>query len=263
MRSNNVNPEPVRDAVILMAGVGSRLGTNGQPIAKPLVSVGGRPLISWTFESLADAGVRNVYAILGATGDQLAADLTALRPTELRLETITNPDWQKQNGISVLCAEQIATGPFFLAMGDHLFDPAILRTLLVEADRSQVNLAIDRKINSIFDLADATKVATAGDYVTAIGKGLRGYDAIDTGLFLCSNDIFAYLRRAQKDGDCSLSDGIRLMAADRQVRAINIRDAWWQDVDTPEMLSRADEISARLLREDRRRLPEESIAGER
>jgi len=53
-------------------------------------------------------------------------------------------------------------------------------------------------------------------------------------------EIFEYLDRAKQSGDCSLADGVRLMAADNKVRAIDIGDAWWQDVDTPEMLQCAE-----------------------
>jgi choline kinase len=123
-----------------------------------------------------------------------------------------------------------------------------------------VNLAADRKIDSIFDLDDATKVKIEGDQLIAIGKQLDDYNAIDTGMFLCSDEIFTYLEAAQRDGDCSLSDGVRLMAADGKVRAVDIGDAWWQDVDTPEMLARAEQDSARLLRQRRHGSAEESIA---
>jgi len=46
-----------------------------------------------------------------------------------------------------------------------------------------LNLAIDRKIDSIFDLNDAMKLQTDGDHIVAI-EGPSEYDAIDTGLFI-------------------------------------------------------------------------------
>ena len=53
--------------------------------------------------------------------------------------------------------------------------------------------------------------------------------------------IFKYLEKAKQAGDCSLNDGVRLMAADNRVRALDIGDAWWQDVDTPDMLRHAEQ----------------------
>ncbi|MGI9087751.1 MAG: NTP transferase domain-containing protein [Chthoniobacterales bacterium] len=227
------------EAVILMAGAGSRLGHADGAIAKPLVQIAGRPLISYTLEALARIGVTTVHAIMGEQSARLTSTVAELLPATMSLHAITNPAWQKQNGVSVLCAEPHVRAPFFLAMGDHLFDAAIFENLLRTADPRDLNLAIDRKISSIFDLDDAMKVQTHAERVTGIGKTLAAYDAIDTGLFLCPNELFDYLRRAQRAGDCSLADGVRLMAADGKVRAFDIGDAWWQDVDTPEMYAYA------------------------
>jgi choline kinase len=159
---------------------------------------------------------------------------------------IANPNWQKQNGVSLLTAAGKVTAPFFLAMGDHLFQSRILNTLIARSDLGRLNLAIDRKIASIFDLDDAMKVETRDDLIVAIGKKLESYNAIDTGIFLCPEILFDYLRRALKADDCSLADGVRLMAADGKARAIDIGEAWWQDVDTPEMLARAEQEAKRL-----------------
>jgi choline kinase len=256
----------VTEAVILMAGAGSRLGAAGGAFAKPLVQVGGRPLICYTIDALVRAGVRSVHAVIGANGERLAAEVAPLFPAAIRFRTIINPDWQKQNGVSVLAAAEHVSGPFILAMGDHLFEPALLDALLSGADTAVVNLGVDRKIESIFDLDDATKVSTDGERLINIGKQLTDYDAIDTGVFLCSQELFTHLRAAaaKQNGDCSLSDGVRLMAADAKVRAVDIGEAWWQDVDTPEMLQRAEEESARLLLEGgrRRRSAEESVPCE-
>jgi choline kinase len=125
-------------------------------------------------------------------------------------------------------------------MGDHLFDNTIVDRLLDSFDPQSLNMAVDRKLDQIFDLHDAMKVQTRRNKVVAIGKDLQRYDAIDTGLFICPLEIFDYLKRSKRHGDCSLADGARLMAGDNKLRAIDIGHSWWQDVDTPGMLSHAE-----------------------
>ena len=230
-----------------MAGTGSRLRGSAATIAKPLIPIAGRPLISYAIESFAKAGVKRIYAIVGPKGDELAAAVAPLLPPQIKFHPVSNPDWQKQNGISLLTAEGRVRAPFFLAMGDHLFESSILDRLISQADFSKLNLAIDRKIESIFDLDDAMKVETANNLIFAIGKKLERFDAVDTGIFVCPATVFDYLRRAIKDGDCSLADGVRLMANDKKALTIDIGSAWWQDVDTPEMLKQAQEEATRLL----------------
>jgi 1L-myo-inositol 1-phosphate cytidylyltransferase len=238
----------VREAVILMAGSGSRLRGSDQTFLKPLVSVAGRLLISYTIEALANAGIKKINAVIGFEGERLRAAVTKLIPSDIETCFIENHDWEKKNGVSLLTAAKRVETPFVLAMSDHLFDPVILERLIESADPSQLNVAIDRKIDSIFDLDDAMKVQTHGDRIVAIGKTLKEYDAVDIGLFICPREIFDYLERSKLNGDCSLADGVRSMAEDQKVRAIDIGEAWWQDVDTPEMLREAEEKLRALAR---------------
>ncbi|HEV3409797.1 MAG TPA: NTP transferase domain-containing protein, partial [Chthoniobacterales bacterium] len=67
----NGKHEPVTDAVILMAGAGSRLGGAEGAVAKPLVEINGQPLISYTFAALESVGVRRIHAVLGAHSERL------------------------------------------------------------------------------------------------------------------------------------------------------------------------------------------------
>ncbi len=234
--------KPISDAVVLMAGTGSRLRSSERDSPKLLLPVGGRPLISHVLDALIHTGVTRVHAVIGFESESLRTEVTALTPNELDLVWIQNRQWQKQNGISVLAAENSVTAPFFLTMGDHIFEPSILETLARNSNPDELNLAIDRKIDQICDLDDAMKVQTRGDRVTEIGKQLEQYDAIDTGAFVCPAEIFDYLRRSRHHDDCSLADGVRLMCRDAKVRAIDIGNAWWQDVDTPEMLTAAEKF---------------------
>jgi choline kinase len=237
----------ITDAVILMAGTGSRLRGSADTIAKPLIPIAGRPLISHAIESFDKVGVKRLHAVVGPNGDELAAAVAPLLPAHMQFHPIGNLNWQKQNGVSLLTAAGKVNAPFFLAMGDHLFESSILDSLIAHADLTRLNLAVDKKIKAIFDLDDAMKVRTEGNLIVAIGKKLENYNAIDTGIFLCPEIMFEYLRRVLKDGDCSLADGVRLMAEEGNALAVDIGDAWWQDVDTPEMLQRAEAEAKRLL----------------
>jgi 1L-myo-inositol 1-phosphate cytidylyltransferase len=95
-------------------------------------------------------------------------------------------------------------------------------------------------VDRVFDLEDATKVRREGNYIVDIGKEIADYDALDTGMFLCSQGLFARLEDSIVDGNCSLSDGMRQLARERKFRAWQIGDKQWHDVDTPEALAHAE-----------------------
>jgi choline kinase len=231
----------VSEAVVLMAGTGSRLSSAAAGGLKPLTSILGQPLISHVFAALNAAGIRVIHAVVGYESKTLISELRPFIPTGLEVRFVENPNWGKQNGLSVLAAEGRVKSPYVLTMSDHLFDPGLLDLLLRRAHADMLNLAIDRKIETIVDINDAMKVQTQRDRVIAIGKELPKYNAIDTGLFVADDQLFDFLRKAEKNNDCSLADGVRLMAAAGKVRAIDIGDAWWQDVDTPLTLRAAQE----------------------
>src|SRR6266542_2351043 len=257
----------ISEAVILMAGEGSRLRGADKTFLKPFVPVLGRPLISYTLDALFHAGIKTVHFVVGYGSERMIAQVKQLIPSGVNASFIENRNWRKQNGISLLAAAGHAGAPFLLTMSDHLFDDAMVGRLLDNFDPGLLNIAVDRKLDSIFDLHDAMKVQTRRNRIIGIGKDLREFDAIDTGLFVCPLEIFDYLERAKSDScqnDCSLADGLRLMAGDDKVWAIDIDESWWQDVDTPEMLQHAERQMAKspkapAAQRDDIRMPHECV----
>ena len=233
----------ISEAVILIAGQGSRLRGPDKNCLKPFVPVLGRPLLSYTLETVSCAGINSIRFVVGYESERVIAEAKELIPPHITASFILNREWRKQNGISLLAAAGHVSKPFLLTMSDHLFDNAIVDHLLDSFHSDFLNVAVDQKLDSIFDLEDAMKVRTRGNRVTDIGKKLRDYDGIDIGLFVCPLEIFDYFERAKSRSgrnDCSLADGVRLMADNDKVRAIDIGDGWWQDVDTPSMLRHAE-----------------------
>jgi len=242
----------ITEAVILIAGQGSRLRGVDKNCLKPFVPVLGRPLLSYTVEAVSCAGISTVHFVVGYESERVIAETKQLVPLQITASFILNRDWRKQNGISLLKAAGHVSPPFLLMMGDHVFDDTVVDCLLDNFEPGLLNIAIDRKLDSIVDLDDAMKVQTRGNKVIRIDKNLRSYDAIDTGLFVCPAEIFAYLERAKSingGDDCSLANGIELMATDGKVCGIDIGSARWHDIDTPRVLKHAEQdTSWRVLR---------------
>lgn len=62
-------------AMILAAGHGTRMRPLTDHTPKPLLAVGGKPLIVWHIEKLAKAGYQNIVINIGWLGDQIPAAL--------------------------------------------------------------------------------------------------------------------------------------------------------------------------------------------
>jgi 1L-myo-inositol 1-phosphate cytidylyltransferase len=225
-------------ALILAAGNGSRLKNVSGIIPKPLVSFNGRPLLEHVLLGARDAGIERFVIVVGYRGDLIQSWVAARHFRGMQIDFVENSEYNKNNGVSVLKGADSIYQNFLLLMSDHIFESETAAALLRQrVDEDGTVLAVDRKLESIFDMDDATKVRCAGDYIIDIGKELTRYDAVDTGMFLCTPAIFSALEQATVNGNCSLSDGMRVLAAKRKFRAFDIGEALWQDVDTPEALA--------------------------
>ena len=222
-------------ALILAAGYGSRLAARSGELPKPLVQFHGKPLLEHVMRGAQAAGIERFVIVLGYRGHMLQQWYENHPIAGVEVNWVENPDYHKSNGISALWAQSLIHEPFLLMMADHMFDPANAQALLRHPLRKgQVILAVDRNIDRVFDIDDATKVRLDGDSIVDIGKDLRVYDALDTGMFHCDPVLFQFLEKAMKNGNCSLSDGMRQMAKNGAFKAFDIGEGYWQDVDTPE-----------------------------
>lgn len=229
-------------AVILAAGKGQRLRPKGY--LKPLTPLLGVTLLERVVLACRDAGVSECIVVLGYGKEHVGERLNQLADRAgIAVHGVANPHWEEGNGTSALAAQPYVRGPFLLAMCDHVFDPAILQ-YLVDAGSGDAEclLAVDYRIEQVFRLDDATKVQLTDGTITAIGKDLQSYAAVDTGLFFCQPKIFEALKQARSAGEGSLSAGWRRLIPRRQFQALDIGEAFWVDVDTPESLRYAERV---------------------
>lgn len=180
--------------------------------------------------------------VLGYQRERLESYMVARSPRyRMRLHTVPNPHWELGNGTSAASVAPYLKSPFLLLMCDHVFDPSILTSLITAGKNTETSLlAVDERIDQIFDLDDATKVRLDACNITAIGKELQHYNAIDTGLFFCQPSLFKALEQANALGDASLSGGIRQLIAAGTMQAMPIGDRFWMDIDTTACLIQAE-----------------------
>lgn len=238
---------PVRDAVVLAAGNGDRF-QNGTRQSKLLQPVLGTPLILRTLNTAAEAGITSFEIVLGYQADRLRAAIESDLPAGTTAHFTYNPDWHLENGVSALAVRhRVSDRRFALLMGDHIFDAGVLARLRRAPVRAEESvLAIDSRPVPDAIAAEATKVRLDGDRIIAIGKDLAGYDALDTGLFICSPSLFAALDTARGSGDTTLSGGIRDLAARRLMRGAEVGHAAWLDIDTIDDLEAAEGLLTQL-----------------
>jgi 1L-myo-inositol 1-phosphate cytidylyltransferase len=231
------------NCLIVAAGMGGRLRQIGQ--SKPLVPVNGVRLLERVITRARSAGVERFFVVSGYRGEEVRAALDVFSAREaIPIVHVSNDEWQRGNGVSVLKARPFLDGPFLLSMCDHLVDPDILRDLIASTlEPDTVTLAVDFNVaGSINDLDDVTRVMCSNGRIVHIGKVIREFNAIDTGVFLCTPVIFDALEVSQAAGDDSISGAMNVLAREDRARIFDIQGRLWLDVDDPATLDKAETL---------------------
>ena len=236
--------------LIIAAGKGERLQQRGD--SKPLVPILGVPLIERVIRAAMEAGADEFYVVIGYQGERVRLFLERLvERLAIRITSLVNDDWEKDNGLSVLKARDVLHEPFLLLMADHLFDPNLVRLLTTpNATAGDVVLVVDRNTrNPLVDMEDVTRVKMEDGKIHNIGKGLADFNGFDTGIFLCSPAIFKVLEQSKrKDANTSLSAAVQVLAAKGHAKAIPTDD-FWIDVDDPAAFHKAEQALLKRLRD--------------
>lgn len=233
-------------AIIIAAGSGSRLNKNNRDMPKALAPIGEQKIIDIIIHTLKKVGIGEIALVCGYRKEMLKAHLGDGSSHGVKLTYVFNSQWHKPNGISVWAAKDFVKQyePFLLLMSDHIFDKKIAESLIqTPMAESQALLAVDPDPTRVFDIDDAMKVMFEEDrrpgLITAIGKNLERYNGIDSGLFKCDSEIFRALETSFKMRKYTLADGCREMIKKESFFAVDIGNAFWIDIDTPESLAYA------------------------
>lgn len=125
--------------MILAAGRGERMRPLSDATPKPLLRVGGKPLIVWQVEALARAGFVHVVINIAHFGDRLMSALGDGRAFGIRIEWSHEAEPLETAGGIATASPLLPPGPALIVSGDiwTRFDYASLRARIAEIGRSR------------------------------------------------------------------------------------------------------------------------------
>ena len=137
-----------RAAMLLAAGLGIRMRPLTAHTAKPLLPLGGRPLLDHALDRLEAAGVATVVVNAHWQAERVAAHLAARKPGALRIVLHTEGELLDTGGAVQAALDDLGAGPFYIVNGDSFWldgpTPALQRLADAWGEASDAVLLVHR-----------------------------------------------------------------------------------------------------------------------
>ncbi len=241
--------EPPRSAILLAAGCARRLQHLTADRPKCLLEVGGRALIEHQIDSLRAAGISDIVVVTGYFAEMVES------ACDERARFVRNPIYDTTNSLYSLHLALAELGPapggFVLTNADVLFHPELLLRLV----RSPFPDALLYEPNPALG-DEEMKVKVENGRVLGLAKTLQrgSYDGENLGVVKFSQLGAQRLRREAER--LTITEGqvnawapraFDAMCGEHPIRAISSAGLPWIEIDFPEDLERARNVTWPLI----------------
>ncbi len=236
-------------AIILAAGVGSRLQEVSKGLPKCLCEVGGRTIIEHQIEVLSDNGINKIIVVVGYKAEIVRAAVGA------KAEFIENRKFLETNSLYSLwlARDKWESGQFVLMNCDILFHPDILGKLLKGKENA---LAYDSTSSRGLE---QTKVSIFKHRVIDLGKDLpaEATHGESIGLLRFNEDgarvLFQRVSHIVENSGYNewVIEGVRSACSEIVIQGVNIAGLPWAEIDFPNDLERARKEVYPEIQQDR------------
>lgn len=209
-------------AMILAAGIGSRLGDITKDKPKCLIEVKGKPLIKHVIDKLSTAGVKEFVINTHHFAEKVKDYIQRLRINAL---VIYEPELLGTGG-GLLNAKEYLTGDFFLHNADVLSEIDLKNLYKTHQEQTNIaTLAVMRRETKRALLFDDSMQLTGYN-----NDGVSGNRFGFCGVQVLSEDIFHFLKAKGSTIDAF----IEASKNKKRVIGVDIGETFWADVGTPE-----------------------------
>ena len=219
----------MRQAVILVAGKGTRMRPLTSKLPKPLLQIGGQRILEHTIDQLQGI-VDEVILVVGYRGKLIQK---SFRDNYKGIK-ITYA-WQKEQlgtGDAAKKALPYLKGSFLLLYGDDMY----YRRDILEVIKHCPSLLLGQTKNA----SQFGVVQTKGKWVTDIVEKPKNPRSsfVNTGMYFLNPSVFRYKLKKSKRGEYEFTDYIKHLLKKGKRVAFHVTDRW-QPISNPENLREA------------------------
>jgi dTDP-glucose pyrophosphorylase len=236
---------PVRKAVLLAAGRGTRMRELTSDLPKPMLQVRGKPILAHIIEGLKKAGILDFLVIVGWRADVVRNFFRDGSPLDVRIGYVTQLVQDGTGRVIELARDFTASDPFILSYGDILLDTENYPRLVTPHDDIEALITVKRDedcskggavfLNDRFELIDLREKPRPGEPTS------EWYNA---GVYTFRPSIFDFTAKLERSsrGEYELTDAVRNLAlSGKKVLALELTGDW-ADVRDPEILAQLNRL---------------------
>jgi bifunctional UDP-N-acetylglucosamine pyrophosphorylase/glucosamine-1-phosphate N-acetyltransferase len=220
------------DAVILAAGLGTRLRPHTLHTPKPLLSVKGRPILDWALGALPPV-VDRVIVVVHYLAEQIETYLS--KQCRFARWIAVPQDQPRGTGDALKrCRDHIGSDPFLVLNGDDLYGAADLAALAASGAGVLVHAVNEpRRFGIAFLRPDGTLERLVEK------PALEGQRLANTGAYLFPRTVFDIDIPLSARGEYEITDYVSTLAARQPVQVVEAR--FWLPIGTEETWRHAQE----------------------
>jgi bifunctional UDP-N-acetylglucosamine pyrophosphorylase/glucosamine-1-phosphate N-acetyltransferase len=221
------------DAIILAAGLGTRLRPHTLSTPKPLLPIQGRPILDWSLGALPPA-VDRVLVVVNYLAEQIEAYLA--RQQHFRHWEAVRQEVPRGTGDALRsCQARLRSEHFLVLNGDDLYGAADLASL-ARCPAGVLVHPVDepRRFGIAFLKAD-------GSLEKLVEKPeLDGRQLANTGAYVFPQTVFGTELKVSSRGEYEITDYVSALAREQTVAAVEAK--FWLPIGTAEVWQAAQHM---------------------
>jgi bifunctional UDP-N-acetylglucosamine pyrophosphorylase/glucosamine-1-phosphate N-acetyltransferase len=233
-------------AIILAAGRGTRLMPLTSYKPKPLLIVGGRPLLEWMLLRVRETGIKDVLIVTNYLENQIIEKFGDGKDFGLNISYLKQENMLGTANAFGVARKWVGEDDFVGLYGDHFLSVEILKYLIKSHKKGQVTV-------SVLEVEDPSQfgvISFDGDIIKEIvekpKKGSEPSTFANVGVYIFPSIIFDYIDKTEKSlrGEYEITDTMQLMINDGVLlKKHDIQTKDWLDIGLPWTLLEANKRS--------------------